>query len=259
MQSHQIRNGSRVASPSRPHRSRHRRSNQWENLETRVHFSTAVESVNGTGNNLANSNWGSAGSDLLRLAAAAYADGVSAPALPNDLRARAISNLLNNQADPSDPSRDIATIDANSLSDFGYAFGQFMDHDLDLTPDGGASLPIAVAADDPIGPNAMPFTRSATDPATGTSTTNPSQQITTVTSYLDLSQVYGSTQTVADALRTFTGGLLKTSAGNMLPYDNTSFFTQAQIDALNMANDSGAAPQSTSMQQVIGGEMKMSN
>jgi hypothetical protein len=83
------------------------------------------------------------------------------------------------------------------------------------------------------------------DPSTGTSTSNPRQQINAVTSYLDLSNVYGSTQEVADALRTFSGGQLKTSPGNMLPYDNTTYFTQAQINALNIANDAQAVPQSS--------------
>lgn len=55
-----------------------------ETLETRVHFSASVESVNGAGNNIANPAWGSAGIDLIRLAAAAYADGVSSPALAAD-------------------------------------------------------------------------------------------------------------------------------------------------------------------------------
>ena len=49
---------------------------------------------------------------------------------------------------------------------------------------------------------------------------------------------------MADALRTFVGGLLKTSPGNMLPYDNTTYFTPAQIAALNMANDAQAVPES---------------
>ncbi|MDB5334067.1 MAG: heme peroxidase [Phycisphaerales bacterium] len=215
-----------------------------EALETRVHFSSTVESANGSGNNVANPTWGTSGTDLIRLAAAAYANGVNSPALAGDLSARAISNLLNNQANPADPSQDVQTVDAKSLSDFGYAFGQFIDHDLDHTPDGGASFPIPVATGDPIGPSSLPFTRSQTDPTTGTSTANPLQQVTTVTSYLDLSQVYGSSQTVADALRTFKGGLLKTSPGNMLPYDNTTYFTAAQIAALNMANDAQAVPQS---------------
>ena len=39
-----------------------------------------VRSIDGTGNNLAHPDWGSAGVDLLRIAPAAYADGVSTPA-----------------------------------------------------------------------------------------------------------------------------------------------------------------------------------
>lgn len=199
-----------------------------------------VRSINGSGNNVANPAWGMVGTDFIRLAAAAYADGISSPALPQDQSARAISNIVNNQAiDPNNPSAgDIETVDQKSLSDYGYAFGQFMDHDMDLTPDGGASFPIAVAPGDPIGPNALPFTRSLTDPNTGTSTSNPAQQFNNDTSFLDLSQVYGSTQEVSDALRTMEGGLLKTSDGNMLPFNSTDFFTTDQIRALNMANDS---------------------
>jgi hypothetical protein len=220
---------------------------QFECLEQRRMLSTSIEPIDGVGNNVAHPTWGSTGTDLIRLAAAAYADGIDAPSLPNNLSAREISNIVNSQSDPADPSQDIMTVDQQSLSDFGYAFGQFMDHDLDNTPDGGESLPISVAAGDPIGPDPLPFTRSQTDPSTGTSTSNPAQQVTVVTSYLDLSQVYGSSQVVADALRTFKGGLLKTSPGNMLPYDNTTYFTPAQITALNMEND----PQAVSTGQLF--------
>jgi peroxidase len=233
-----------LASSPSARKDRSRRASRVERLETRVHLSATVESVDGTGNNLANATWGMAGADLIRLAAAAYADSVSTPALPGDLSARAISNILNNQAIPGNPSQDIQTVDRQSLSDFGYVLGQFIDHDLDHTPDGGASFPIPVPAGDPIGPNPLPFTRSQTDPSTGTSAANPLQQITTVTSYLDLSQVYGSSQIVADALRTFQGGLMKTSPGNMLPYDNTTYFTPAQIAALKMDNDAHLVPES---------------
>ncbi len=199
-----------------------------------------IEPIDGVGNNIANPTWGSAGSDLLRLAPPGYANGIDSPALPHDLSARLISNLLNSQADPSAPLLDIQTIDQNSLSDFGYAFGQFMDHDMDLTPDGGASFPIPVAAMDPIGPDPLEFTRSLIDPSTGV--TNPAQQINVITSYFDLSQVYGSSQIVADALRTFQQGLMKTSPGNMLPYCNSNYFTADQVIALNMANDAQAVP-----------------
>jgi hypothetical protein len=198
------------------------------------------------GNNIANPSLGTAGTDLLRVAAAAYADGISSPSLPQDQSARVISDILNNQANPSDPSQDLNTVDQQSLSDFGYAFGQFIDHDLDLTPTNpNETLQILADPNDPSQMGNQTFARSVTDPATGTSTSNPAQQVNAVTSYLDLSNVYGSTQEVASALRTFSGGLLKTSPGNMLPYDNLTYFTQDQIDALNMANDSQAVPESS--------------
>jgi Animal haem peroxidase len=110
-----------------------RRCLQIEPLEERALLSAGIESINGTGNNLANPDLGSAGTDLIRVAPAAYADGVSAPAGANRPGARAISNALSDQTDPSNPSQDLNTINQKSLSDFIYVFGQFLDHDLDLT------------------------------------------------------------------------------------------------------------------------------
>jgi peroxidase len=212
---------------------------------------SSVESFNGSGNNIANPTWGEAGTDLLRLTPAQYANGINSPSLPQDPSARLISNIVNNQADPANPSQDIQTVDQNSLSDFGYAFGQFIDHDLDLTQGTGASDPISVPVGDPIGgPNDTPlaFQRSATDPATGTSTSNPLQNPTSVTSYLDLSQIYGSDLATDNALRTFSGGQMKTGPGGLPPLDNSTYFTSAQLAAINasvggMADD-GPLPES---------------
>jgi hypothetical protein len=171
-------------------------------------------------------------------------DGVSALSLPGDPGARVISDTLNNQADPNNPSQDVNTVDANNLSDFGYAWGQFIDHDMDLTPtSSGEFLSILADPNDPSRMGNQTFERSSFDPSTGTSTSNPRQQVNAVSSFLDLSQVYGSTAAVANALRTFSGGQLKTSPGNMLPYNNTTYFTPAQLAALNMANDAHAVPQ----------------
>src|ERR1700690_1449378 len=135
-------------------------------------------SYNGSGNNLTNTTWGQAGADLYRgIVAANYGDGVSnlpgtnAQGVQTLPSARLISNLLGNQTD------DI--LDNRNLSAFIYAWGQFIDHDLDLTPDGGASVPISVPSGDSqfdpngTGTQTLPFTRSETDPTTGTSTSNP--------------------------------------------------------------------------------------
>jgi hypothetical protein len=221
---------------------------QLERLEDYCLLSvTGFRPIDEVGNNVADPTEGTAGTDLLRVSPAAYADGVSAPSLPNNPGARVVSDILNNQADPANPSQDLATVDQNSLSDFGYVFGQFIDHDLSLTPTASGQFDnIAADPNDPSQMGTQTFERSSFEPSTGTSTSNPRQQVNAVTSFLDLSQVYGSTQVVADALRTFSGGLLKTSPGNMLPYNNLTYFTQAQLDALHMANDAGAVP-STSL------------
>jgi peroxidase len=212
-----------------------------EQLEDRVQPSVSgFRPIDETGNNVVNPALGTAGTDLLRVSPAAYADGVQAPSLANNPGPRVLSDLLNNQASPSNPSLDLNTIDAASLSDFGYAWGQFIDHDMDLTPTGsGEFLSIPADPNDPSQMGAQTFERSTFDPGTGTGPTNPRQQVNAVTSFLDLSQVYGSTAALADALRTHSGGLLKTSPGDMLPYDNSTYFTAAQLALINMANDSG--------------------
>jgi len=212
---------------------------------------TGYRPINEVGNNVANPTAGTAGTDLIRLTPAEYADGVDAPSLPQDPSARLISDIVNNQADPADPSQNVQTVNQQSLSDFAYAFGQFMDHDMDLTLDNGTSEPIAVPSGDPIGgPNDTPlaFNRSQTDPATGTGPGNPAQDINAITSYLDLSQVYGSDLATDNALRTFVGGQMKTSPGGLPPLDNTTYFTPAQLAAINasvggMADD-GPLPES---------------
>ena len=200
-----------------------------ERLEDRVVPSaTGTRPITEVGNNVANPTLGTAGTDLLRVSPAAYADGISSPSLPNNPSARVISDLLNNQADPrAIPTQDIATIDQNSLSDFGYAWGQFIDHDMDLTPtDSGEFLSDPRRPQRPE-PDGEPDLRALAryDPATGTSTSNP--RAAGQRRHLVPRPVAGVR---LDARRSPTpcarivGGLLKTSPGNMLPYDNTHLF-----------------------------------
>src|SRR5262249_1428822 len=122
--------------PQLPQSVRHRTPRpELETLEERcVMDATGFRPVTEVGNNVANPTLGTAGTDLLRLSPVAYANGVNSPSLPNNPSPRVISDIINVQADPANPSQDIATIDQNSLSDFGYVWGQFIDHDMDLTP-----------------------------------------------------------------------------------------------------------------------------
>src|SRR5437764_6959338 len=76
-------------------------SSIFEPLEDRTLYSAAaVRSIDGTGNNLLNPSWGGTDTALLRLAAAQYADGVSAPAGASRPSGRVISNAV--AAHPAD-------------------------------------------------------------------------------------------------------------------------------------------------------------
>src|SRR5207253_4019618 len=161
-----------------------------EALEERTLLSSAFRTIDGYGNNIANPTWGQAGTDLLRISPVAYADNISAPSAPNNLSPRQISNELNNQSDPFFSAADnLGVPQTKSLSDFAYVWGQFVDHDMDLTPaNSGESFGILADLTNPNDPMGFePFTRSSFDPNTGSLSTGPRQQVNVNTSYLDLS------------------------------------------------------------------------
>lgn len=170
-----------------------------------------VRSIDGSGNNVINSDWGSAGSQFLRVGPVGYGDGISSMGGASLPGPRDISNAVFAQSLPIYNDR--------GLSDYVWQWGQFIDHDIALSPTGtGEFYPITVSGDDSMSPM-IPFERTLYDPSTGLGLGNPRQQINANTSFLDASMVYGSDLTRANALRTFSDGLLNTSTGNMLPYN----------------------------------------
>ncbi len=178
-----------------------------------------VRSIDGTGNHLTNEELGSTGSQLLRASEPAYADGIAAPAGQDRVSARIISNELAAQTttDPND----------RALTDLAWLFGQFIDHDIDLSEpaETDESFAIEVPQGDPFfdpfstGEVEIDLSRSIYDEATGDAIDNPRQQINQISAFLDGSVIYGSDETRADTLRTFSGGLLATSEGDFLPFN----------------------------------------
>ena len=180
-----------------------------------------VRSSDGRGNNPAQFEWGMAGTPLIREATVSYMDRVSqAPTwLPNP---RTISNTVQAQS-TSLPNEVLA-------SDMLWQWGQFLDHDISLTPPftAAGSLDIAVpTGDGTLDPNGtgqltMPFTRSEFEEDTGTGPDNPREQVNLITAFIDASQVYGSDSLRARALRVNDGsGELRTSGnGRFLMYNS---------------------------------------
>src|SRR5262245_56597141 len=200
-----------------------------EELEARCLLDTGFRSITGFGNNLANPDLGAANTDLIRIAPAAYADGISAPSGANRPGARFISNTLSDQTDPTNPDEDLNILNAQALSDYIYVFGQFLDHDLDLTKDNSGQrfdIPPG-SATDPMGTE--PFTRPQFDPATG----NPAGTPISV----DVSAAFNRVGIVNDGTR-FSGGGLD-GGGNALSANLLDSFVTFNGAAYNLGFPGG--------------------
>jgi len=181
---------------------------------------TPARTIDGSNNNPEHPEWGKSGDLLRRVAPAAYADDIAAPAGPLRPNPRALSNAILAQPELRE--------ERMGMSDIFWLWGQFIDHDISLTEVGEhlEPFPLSIPQGDPwfdpdgTGTREMAFERSAWDPATGTDPDNPRQQTNIITTWIDASQVYGSDPVRAAALRRNDGsGKLKTSAGELLPFN----------------------------------------
>ena len=182
-----------------------------------VHFRT----IDGSNNNLVDPTMNQTGTDFARVGPANFSDGVNA--MTSGPNPRDVSNILVAQAETGEDGPHLIDDNGVALSGMMYAWGQFVDHDLDLEKQGTTTdISITVPANDEfLAPGSIiPVTRVAIDPATGVPG-HPATAINTITGWLDGSQVYGSDAATAASLRT-ADGHMKMSAGDNLPIDPQS-------------------------------------
>lgn len=194
------------------------RSRRWS--RRRTHF-YGFQSIDGSGNNRRDPEIGAAGTALFRLAEPDYSDGMSSMAGSEREGARWVSNAVHAQDARNIPNR-------LGASDYLWQWGQFLDHDIDLTEGADPAEPIniAVPTGDPMfdpkstGTAEVGFNRSIYVPGSGSAEDDPREQVNEITAWIDASNVYGSDLERAAELRTNDGtGRLKVSQGNLLPFN----------------------------------------
>jgi Animal haem peroxidase len=179
--------------------------------------------IDGSNNNLADPVMNKAQTDFTRVGPTNFSDGISE--MRSGPNPREISNIVVAQEETGEDGPHLMNDNGIALSGMMYAWGQFIDHDLDLQKGGGgttADISITVPADDQFLPpgSTIPVTRLAIDPATGVEG-HPATAINTITGWLDGSQIYGSNAATAANLRT-ADGHMKTSEGDNLPINPES-------------------------------------
>ncbi|WP_421726348.1 peroxidase family protein [Bauldia sp.] len=174
--------------------------------------------VDGVGTVAEHEDHGAVGQSLLRLADANFDDGIGALAEAGRPNPREISNAV--VAQQGDEPNELGA------SAFLFAWGQFIDHDIDLTEAGGLEYaPIAIPDDDPVfAGGEIPFFR--VEPVHGTGDTTPREYENEITAFIDASMVYGSDDGTYAALRDEGGkmlidenGLLYSTGGGVLAGD----------------------------------------
>lgn len=194
------------------------------------------QEISGACNNLNYPNFGTAFTTFLRLLPQAYQDGVSSPRtlgsknqpLPNP---RLISSTLHRDPEEFEPL----------VSNLLVHFGQFFAHDLteleaEELPEGTDSVDCPCDEGD-FSANATilafqeEFCFSIPRPRGDTSETecfrftrghqsgSTNEQVNELTSFVDASNVYGSTDDVADSIREFSNGLLATTEFDYPPFN----------------------------------------
>lgn len=181
-------------------------------------------SIDGAANNNFHTEWGSKGSYFLNTTKINYEDSIStinSSFLPNP---RLLSNNFSSQISKN--------TDKFQLSQFFWAFGQFIIHDINQTSfDQEESYSVNIPDDDRYFNPDSQLVFYRTLGALGYDKDHPRLYQNETTAYLDGSGIYGSDATTAKNLRSFDRGTLRVSNGNLLVWNTLSGSYNSQIVA----------------------------
>jgi|SRR6185436_1141170 len=164
-------------------------------------------SYDGTNNNISTEVkqlWGSGNSQLFRELPPVYgaSDPKNAMGGVGRPSAREISNVLCDEP--------VTQFSSRQITAFGYVWGQFLDHDMTLTPgDVIEPEPIQLPVNETIFTEPISFNRSQV--RAGTGVINKRQQTNLSTSWIDASMIYGGDSLTAAWMRTHVNGKMRTS------------------------------------------------
>ncbi|XP_065062497.1 peroxidasin homolog isoform X2 [Rhopilema esculentum] len=220
-------------------------------------FHMKFRSYDGSCNNLKHPMWGAALTPFGRLLSPIYENGFNTPVAWNNTEGKPSARLISMEVMST-----LNTTNDTELTHMAMQWGQFIDHDFTFQvtspntarfTDGGRCdvscekehpcFPIEIPRNDPRSKRhkCMDFTRSSSVCGSGSTSVffdviTPRQQINQITSYIDASNVYGSTKHESMELRDLSSnwGLLKTgslapSGKPYLPY-NTDLPVDCQVN-----------------------------
>ena len=211
-------------------------------------YDLEIQSLDGSGNNIANPTQGKAGEIYRRVGDANYANGDGLVAGPEP---REVSNRVFNDLQ-------INLFSENRLTHLVFGWGQFLDHTFGLAQGGDESADITWNENDPLEEftndvGHIPFNRSE---GTTVVENGPREQINTVSSYLDSWNVYGGDEGRLDWLRESTTELGKdlnpTNNSAYLELDNGYLPTRQFLADKYTGGDLSEVPQMDFMSRLQG-------
>lgn len=192
-----------------------------------IEFPSEFRTISGFGNNLEHEEWGAADIPLLRRTTIDYTDGVDAPSGADRVSAREISNAV--------CAQEVDTFNRRMASDYLWQWGQFLDHDITLTPVNDHIEPFNIevpAGDVFFDPTGTGTVEIGMDRSFSETVNGIREQVNEITAFIDASNVYGSDEERASGLRTLDGtGRLAVSEGNLLPFNTTGLPNAPSADA----------------------------